>query len=103
MNTGIQLLSSLLHIAEACIHHTSQILNLICQLFHLGRYHGKSLSLSACPGCLNGSIQSQNIGLVCNGNDLAHTAFDLLHGSLQILKGSIHLHKMIFHLHGAAL
>jgi hypothetical protein len=52
---------------------------------HLISHHGKATSLITCPGCLNGGIQGQQVGLIGNITDGGKDVADLVGGGTQIL------------------
>ena len=88
------------HIAHPGIHLTGQHFDFLGQLLYLSRHHGETPALNAGPGRFNGGIDGQNIRLIRNGHNLAHTLLDLSDGGLQLREGLCHLMVGLLHLRG---
>ena len=63
-------MNGFLNAGDFCTYGLSSGDRFFCQLSHLIGNHGKTASGLTCPGCFNGGVQGQQVGLVSNiGNN----------------------------------
>ena len=95
-----ELAGAALHVADAGVHLARQHLDLLGQVLHLGGHHREALARRAGPGGLDGGVDGQDVGLVRDGDDLAHTLLNPLDGGLELGEDLRHLIVGVLHLHG---
>ena len=102
-NAVAEAVGAVLHRLDAGLHLGDEFLDLVGQLLHLGGHHREALALLPGPGSLNGGVDGQDVGLVGDGDDLAHALFDLADVPLEPGEGGVHLAKVGLHLLGDVL